>query len=121
MSDDAPIDGEEVIRASSSKSATLLLYDWFKHITTLSLITLAGLLSILQAGDSNVRPGGLAGIVIAIALAGIIGFDGQSRIIKAELSGTPLPKMLDWFRRVAVGSYSIGTGMFLVLFVESVQ
>ena len=38
-----------------------------------------------------------------------------------ELSGAPLPKMLDWFRRVAVWSYSLGTGMFLVLFVQSVQ
>jgi hypothetical protein len=115
------IDSDQVIDAGSKNRATMLLYDWFKHMTTLSLITLGGLLSILQAGNTNVRPGVLEAIIVLIATAGIIGFDGQSRILKAELNGVPLPKMLKWFRTVAVWSYSLGVGMFLSLFVESIR
>jgi hypothetical protein len=114
------IDSESPIPEGSKSRATLLLYDWFKHMTTLSLITLGGLLSMLQAGEADVRAGFLEAIIILIAVAGVIGFDGQSRILKAELAGEPLPKWLKWFRRVAVYSYSLGVGLFLSLFVESI-
>ena len=114
------IDSESPIPEGSKGRATLLLYDWFKHMTTLSLITLGGLLSMLQAGEADVRTGFLEAIIILIAVAGVIGFDGQSRILKAELAGGPLPDILKWYRRVAVYSYSLGVGMFLSLFVESI-
>jgi hypothetical protein len=114
------IDSESPIPEGSKIRATLLLYDWFKHMTTLSLITLGGLLSILQGGKADVRPGFLEAIIVLIAAGGIIGFDGQSRILKAELANEPLPSILKWFRRVAVWSYTLGVGMFLSLFVESI-
>lgn len=120
MSSDDIIDSESPIPEGSKSRATLLLYDWFKHMTTLSLITLGGLLSILQAGEADVRRGFLEVIILLIAIGGIIGFDGQSRILKAELANEPLPGVLKWFRRVAVWSYAMGVGMFLSLFVESI-
>ena len=114
------IDSESPIPEGSKSRATLLLYDWFKHMTTLSLVTLGGLLSILQAGKADVRPGFLEAIIVLIAIGGIIGFDGQSRILKAELANRPLPNMLKWFRSLAVWSYGLGVGLFLSLFVESI-
>ena len=114
------IDSESPIPEASKSRATLLLYDWFKHMTTLSLVTLGGLLSILQAGKADVRPGFLEAIIVLIAIGGIIGFDGQSRILKAELANRPLPNMLKWFRSLAVWSYGLGVGLFLSLFVESI-
>jgi hypothetical protein len=114
------IDSESPIPEGSKGRATLMLYDWFKHMTTLSLITLGGLLSIIQGGKADVRPGSLEAIILLIAFSGIIGFDGQSRILKAELANKPLPSMLKWFRTVAVWSYSLGVGMFLRPFVESI-
>lgn len=120
MNSNDVIDSESPIPEGSKSRATLLLYDWFKHMTTLSLITLGGLLSILQAGKADVRPGFLEAIIVLIAVGGIIGFDGQSRILKAELANEPLPSMLRWFRTIAVWSYGLGVGLFLSLFVESI-
>lgn len=120
MSSNDIVDSESPLSEGSQSRATLLLYDWFKHMTTLSLVTLGGLLSILQAGEANVRSGVLEAIIVLIAVGGIIGFDGQSRILKAELANKPLPSMLKWFRSVAVWSYSLGVGLFLSLFVESI-
>jgi hypothetical protein len=116
-----PIDSEVIDEQSAAKTGLLLLYDWFKHMTTLSLITLGGLLSMLQAGESQVRPGALAAIIGPLALAGILGFEGQNRLLRAELAGQPIPKSLGWFRRIAVASFSVGTGVFLTLFLESVS
>lgn len=120
MSDKGPIDSDDMADSAARHSPTLLLYDWFKHMTTLSLITLGGLLSILQSGDARIRPSVLVTIIVAIALAGIVGFDGQSRILKAELEGKPLPRMLGALRQTAMTSFGIGVGLFLGLFVETV-
>lgn len=120
MNSNDVIDSESPIPEGSKSRATLLLYDWFKHMTTLSLITLGGLLSILQAGKADVRLGFLEAIIVLIAVGGIIGFNGQSRILKAELANEPLPSMLRWFRTIAVWSYGLGVGLFLSLFVESI-
>ena len=120
MSDDLPsrpIDGDDV--AGSDHGATLLLYDWFKHVTTLSLVTLGGVLTILQ-GEDPVRPGTLASIIVLVAIAGILGFDGQNRILKARLTGQPLPRSLAYIRPAAVLSYGVGVGVFLSLFMESI-
>jgi hypothetical protein len=115
-----PIDEENPARHDAGINSAMLLYDWFKHITTLSLVTLGGLLSILQAGDTNVRPGVLSVILILIALAGMIGFNGQGRILSSELNSQPLSKSLRWLRHLATWSYAIGVGIFLLLIVESV-
>ncbi|ANY20402.1 hypothetical protein A6F68_01892 [Tsuneonella dongtanensis] len=115
-----PFDGE-MVREKSVAGATLLLYDWFKHMTTLSLVTLGGVLGILQAAEMNVRSGLLGAMISAIAVAGILGFDGQNRLLIAEIAGKPLPSYLTWHRRIAMAAYGTGTGAFLSLIVESVS
>lgn len=119
MNEPAPIDSDAILPGTGREGA-LLLYDWFKHMTTLSLVTLGGILGILQAGSANVRPGVLGGIVTAVALAGIIGFDGLNRLLVSELENKPIPRILHWSRRLAMMSYGLGVGAFLSLIVESV-
>ena len=118
MTGRAPIDSESVL-PSSDREGVMMLYDWFKHMTTLSLVTLGGMLGILQSGQSDVRPGMLGAMLIAVALAGILGFDGLNRLLVAELAGKPVPAALTWSRRVAMTSYGLGVGAFLSLIVES--
>ena len=119
MSAPSSIDSETVL-PDRGRDGALLLYDWFKHMTTLSLITLGGLLGILQGGEAQVRSGALGFIVSTIAFAGMLGFDGQNRLLVAELAGKPIPAMLSWHRRLAMMTYGIGVGGFLLLIVESV-
>ena len=52
-------------------------------------------------------------------MAGILGFDGQNRLLVAELEGKPIPPILRWTRRVAMALYGMGVGAFLSLIVES--
>jgi hypothetical protein len=82
MSDREPIDGESVL-ADAGRAGAMMLYDWFKHMTTLSLVTLGGILGILQGSRVDVRPGTLGVMITAIAVAGILGFDGQNRLLVA--------------------------------------
>jgi len=100
---------EPVIEHQHAVDGVLMLYDWFKHITTLSLITLGGILGILQGGTANVRPGMLAMIVTTVAVAGILGFDGQHRLLSAELAGKPIPRLLRWHRQLAMATMAPGS------------
>lgn len=118
MSDREPIDGESVL-ADAGRAGAMMLYDWFKHMTTLSLVTLGGILGILQGSRVDVRPGTLGLMITAIAVAGILGFDGQNRLLVAELDCKPIPPALRWTRRVAMALYGMGVGAFLGLIVES--
>jgi hypothetical protein len=115
----SPIDDNAVLTGHDPEGV-MMLYDWFKHMTTLSLVTLGGMLGILQGGEANVRPGMLGGMLLAVALAGIAGFDGMNRLLVAELAGKPMPSVLAWTRRLAMASYGLGVGAFLSLIVESV-
>ena len=119
MSERHPIDSEAVL-PKGERDSVMMLYDWFKHMTTLSLVTLGGMIGILQGGQADVRPGLLGLMLVAVALAGIAGFDGMNRLLVAELQGQPVPRILHWSRRVATVTYGMGVGAFLSLMVESV-
>ena len=118
MSEPEPIDSESVL-PSTDRPGVMMLYDWFKHMTTLSLVTLGGVLGILQSSRTDVRPGAIGALITAIAVAGILGFDGQNRLLVAELEGKPIPPVLRWTRRAAMALYGMGVGAFLTLIVES--
>ena len=118
MSEPEPIDSESVL-PSSGRAGAMMLYDWFKHMTTLSLVTLGGILGILQGSRVETRPGTIGAMITAIAIAGILGFDGQNRLLAAELEGKPIPPVLRWTRRSAMVLYGVGVGAFLGLIVES--
>ena len=119
MTSRSPIDGDSVL-PDGGRNGVMMLYDWFKHMTTLSLVTLGGILGILQNGTENVRPIVTTGIVAAVAVAGILGFDGLNRLLAAELEGKPVPRVLNWTRRLAMAAYGMGVGAFLSLIVETV-
>lgn len=119
MSGRSPIDGDAVM-PDSGRDGVMMLYDWFKHMTTLSLITLGGMIGILQGENADVRPAMLALMLIAVALAGIAGFDGMHRLLVAELEGKKIPRVLVWSRKLAMASYGMGVGAFLSLIVETV-
>jgi hypothetical protein len=119
MSGRSPIDGNTVL-SDPGRDGAMMLYDWFKHMTTLSLVTLGGILGILQNGTDNIRPLVTGGIVTTVAMAGIFGFDGLNRLLTAELEGKPMPKVLHWTRRLAMASYGLGVGAFLSVIVETV-
>jgi hypothetical protein len=105
---------------SPNQDSELLLYDYFKHLTTLSLISLGGVLTVAQIGDGGeVKPLLLIMVLVTIGLGGVASFGGASEIVRARFTGTPAHKSLSLYRISAPMLLALGVGMFLYVFVSS--
>ena len=99
----------------------LLLYDFFKHLTSLALLTLGGVLVVIQKVDpKDVKPLMVIIDIAVISLSGILAFSGSSEIARARFTGVPA-RSLDFLRRAAPVTLTVGVGMFLAMFVDSLS
>jgi hypothetical protein len=98
----------------------LLLYDFFKHLTSLSLLALGGLMVIAQAADpKDVKPFLVTAAIVLISGSGIMAFSGSSEIARARYTRTPARKSLQVARIAAPALLALGAGMFLSMFIDS--
>jgi hypothetical protein len=103
------------------RSRQELLYDWFKHLTSLSLVTLGGVLSLSQVDSIELKPRSLLLVVGLVAAGGICSFSGADKLVRAQTSGAPLPRSIGWLQRGAAGLLGAGVGAFLGLFLEALR
>jgi hypothetical protein len=99
----------------------LLLYDYFKHLTSLTLLTLGAVLAIAQAADSNdVKPPVLIAVLVVISGGGICSFVGASEIVKKRYTGS-VSRSLEFYRKAAPTLLALGVGMFLGVYVDTLS
>ena len=104
----------------ASADGELLLYDYFKHLTSLSIVILGGVLIVAQSADPvDVKRWLVAAVLILISGGGIIAFTGSGEIVRARSTGTPVQPTLRWSRVLAPTLLALGVGMFLSMFVDS--
>ena len=102
-----PVDGEA------------LLYDWFKYLTTISLLALGGVLTLSQAPDGEaIKLPVLVGVIVVIASAGVLAFSGADQLVRARLANDPLPKQVRTLQKVEPFTLAMGVGGFLYLFAS---
>ena len=104
---------EDRIVEESARHGELLLYDFFKHMTTLSLVTLGGILSISQTAGVEIPIRELLPAIALITVAGAASLYSMEAMIKLRLANQPLTRSIRWQRLVASGSFGIGIGAFL--------
>ena len=97
-----------------------LLYDYFKHMTSLSLITLGGVLTLSQTRGIELKPFSLGMVVIFLTAAGVSGFVGMDEIVKARFEGQDPPGRVRRYRALCQAAFAIGIGGFLSLFFRAV-
>jgi hypothetical protein len=97
----------------------LLLYDYLKWVTTLSLLTLGGVLSLSQASDIELEHFEIGMVLIPICLAGITALSGVDSIVRARAGGAPRKYRPITYMRVAMAGLGIGTGAFLSMFWDA--
>ena len=109
------MDEDEVLSSSEPEH---LLYDWFKHLTSLSLLTLGGVLSISQAGQSGVERSELVFVLLLVAAAGIMAFHGAEKLVGALVGRKPMPRQVQWMQRASPIALTLGVGMFIGIFMN---
>ena len=97
-----------------------LLYDYFKHLTSLCLLSLGGVLALAEKVQGRSSTLVIAALAV-IGLAALISFSAAGEIVDARYKGKPLAKHLDLYRFASPALLSIGLGMFLYIFLGTMK
>jgi hypothetical protein len=98
-----------------------MLYDWFKHLTSLSLLTLGGVLSLSQVAEaSEIKSTNLITVLVLVSAAGIMAFSAADQLVNSRVRGEPLPRQVRWMQRATPGVLGMGLGAFMYTFVRAV-
>ena len=99
-----------------------LLYDYAKHLTTLALLAIGGVLTVTGTADrTDVKPPVVAIVLGALALAGILAFSTANGLVAARSTGKEPPKGLPSLLKAATGFLGVGTGGFLMMWWDSLS
>lgn len=109
-------DDDSVVAQRPAHDSDLLLYDYFKHLSSLVLITLGGLLLVLKDfSQKDLKPGFVLITFLFVSAAGIVSFTGTQEIVRAKCTGQP-PRWLNYQRIAAPSLLAFGLGVFLTMF-----
>lgn len=98
-----------------------LLYDWFKHITSLTVLTIGGVMALSQQPDVKLPHSSLLVVLICLVGSGISAFSGSVQIVDAGLQSKPLAKSILWLKHSAIICLLIGIGSFTGMFLKAVS
>ncbi len=105
-----------------SRDGELLLYDFFKHLTSLSVLLLGGVLVLTPtAAAGDIAPEMAIAIIACISIGGIMAFNGSNEIVRARFTETPVRRSLKVNRVGAPAALALGIGMFLVMFIDKLN
>lgn len=115
-------EGPKLPAPGADHDGELLLYDFFKHLTSLVLLTLGGLLIVVKDFDpKDVKPIFVVAAIILISSAGVLSYSGASEIVRARYTRTKPNRSLQVSRILAPVLLSLGFGLFLSMFVDSLN
>lgn len=106
--------------AGSEHYGESLLYDFAKFLTTLSLLILGGMLTLSgTASAGDLKFFNIVFVSGAIALAGILAFSIANALVTARAVGTEPPSYLTKLLKGAMGLIGLGTGGFLMMWLDA--
>jgi hypothetical protein len=115
-------EGPKLPTAAADQDGELLLYDFFKHLTSLVLLTLGGLLLVIKDFDpKDVKPFFVIAAIVLISGAGVLSYSGASEIVRARYTRTKAKRSLQVYRILAPVLLSLGFGVSLSMFVDSLN
>ena len=119
MSDESEIVDPKAA-VSHDRYGETLLYDFAKFLTTMSLLALGGMLTLVQTADrSDVKLFNIILVLSAIAVAGILSISTASSLVDARAAGKEPHPQLKTMIKAAMALLGIGTGGFLMMWVDA--
>ena len=104
----------------AQRDGELLVYDFFKYLTSLVLLILGGMLLVMKDFDpTDVKPQMVIVAIIIISSAGVLAFSGAAEIVRARYAGVPTHRSLAFLRTAAPSLLALGLGLFLAMFIDS--
>lgn len=106
--------------APDQHAPELLLYDFLKYLTTLSILVLGGVLS-LNATSVKLPKISLGIVIVCVSVAATVAVTAADALVKARLRGRPIGRMVRWSRNLSLGLLGAGTGAFLSMWTQAIK
>ena len=102
---------EDQIAAAARADWLLLEYDYFKHLSTIALVTVGAILTWVQGGKGG---GTLVMLALTLlAMSATLGFSAMNQIIAHRKTGKKLRWLFGSERLLATLAFAAGLGMFM--------
>lgn len=102
-----------------SRDRDNLLYDYSKHLLSLALIGIGGIITIAQTELGKQIAGKQVGaVIILLAICGACSLLCSGSVLDARLKGRPLPKGARYAYQFAMLFLGAGFGVFLMNWLE---
>ena len=99
-------------------------YDYFKHLTTVSLITIGGVFGLLQGDGPKLKPVAIMVVMGILAASGAISMLMTSAIAATDLRGGDTARarrVILIVQRVATALLMFGLGIFIGAFSQVIK
>lgn len=102
----------EPLARASDEDWLLLEYDYFKHLSTISLVSLGAILAWLDNREGAPPPLFMIGLSLVV-ISSVLGFGAMNHIIGHRKSGRPLRALFRWERTITSITFAAGIGLFM--------
>lgn len=107
------------VEPDPSQDKIFLLYDFSKHLLSLALFGLGGIVSLAQSAQGQRIPGLVVAMMLAcLALSGLCSLSCSASILRARQRDQPVGRGAWTNSQLAMMFLGIGVGGFLVIWIK---
>lgn len=112
--------GETVaVEPDLSQDKIVLLYDYSKHLLSLALFGLGGIVSLAQSPQGQKIPPAIVSLMLAsLAISGLCSLSCSASILRAREREQPIPRGAWLASRAAMMFLGTGVGGFLTIWIK---
>jgi hypothetical protein len=112
-------DDDEAVPDQGPRDADSYLYDFFKYLTSVSLLTIGGILTVSQLPEAaDLKRSSLLITMTPVALSTLMAFSGAGELVKAKSNDKPLSGNVRRLGQIAPIAFLIGIGSFIFMFLD---
>ena len=117
---------EQGLIAESSESRRgdydLLLYDYSKHLLSLALISIGGVITLAQSKvGERIPPKDIGIVVVILALSAVAALSVSAAVLRARQVGEPLGRYASYMQQSAMALLGVGFGWFLMSWLHNLS
>lgn len=113
-------DTSAAIELDPAQDKVLLLYDYSKHLLSLALLGLGGIVSLAQSPQGQKLPPPVVSmILVCLALSGFAALTCSAAILRARQRDLPVGKIAWTSSQLAMMFLGIGVGGFIVVWIKT--
>lgn len=107
------------VEPDPSQDKVFLLYDYSKHLLSLALLGLGGIVSLAQSPQGQKIPGMVVSMVLAsLAVSGFFSLSCSASILRARYLDRPVGQGAWTSSRLAIMFLGVGVGGFLTIWIK---